>query len=226
MSFLSVDELKTFKKMTGGDSLYAEFKGQQAFEFTYNGLLWFCMNRLPKFGGDDGKWVYDRIMVVECKNVIPKAEQDKELLDKMYAERDGIVYKAVKALQTVIANGYRFSEPTSVTEAREKYQTENNTVISFFEDCMCEREGGKITDACTTGKIYKVYKEWCRDNNNGFAKTYKEFRTKLADYLVTTFENMIVKRNSGTFYKEYTLTTECKKEYQQAYGYDSTDFLV
>jgi P4 family phage/plasmid primase-like protien len=226
MSFLSVDELKTFKKMTGGDSLYAEFKGQQAFEFTYNGLLWFCMNRLPKFGGDDGKWVYDRIMVVECRNVIPKAEQDKELLDKMYAERDGIVYKAVKALQTVIANGYRFSEPTSVTEAREKYQTENNTVISFFEDCMCEREGGKITDACTTGKIYKVYKEWCRDNNNGFAKTYKEFRTKLADYLVTTFENMIVKRNSGTFYKEYTLTTECKKEYQQAYGYDSTDFLV
>jgi P4 family phage/plasmid primase-like protien len=226
MSFLSVDELKTFKKMTGGDSLYAEFKGQQAFEFTYNGLLWFCMNRLPKFGGDDGKWVYDRIMVVECKNVIPKAEQDKELLDKMYAERDGIVYKVVKALQTVITNGYRFSEPTSVTKAREKYQTENNTVISFFEDCMCEREGGKITDACTTGKIYKVYKEWCRDNNNGFAKTYKEFRTKLADYLVTTFDDMIVKRNSGTFYKEYTLTTECKKEYQQAYGYDSTDFLV
>lgn len=54
MSFLSVDELKTFKKITGGDSLYAEFKGQQAFEFTYNGLLWFCMNRLPKFGGDNG----------------------------------------------------------------------------------------------------------------------------------------------------------------------------
>ena len=36
MSFLSVEELKTFKKMTGGDSLFAEFKGQQAFEFTYN----------------------------------------------------------------------------------------------------------------------------------------------------------------------------------------------
>jgi len=102
MSFLSVDELKTFKKLTGGDSLYAEFKGQQAFEFTYSGLLWFCMNRLPKFGGDDGKWVYDRIMVVDCPNVIPKEKQDKQLLDKMYAERDGIVYKAVTALQTVI----------------------------------------------------------------------------------------------------------------------------
>lgn len=93
MSFIAVVEMKTFKKTSGGDSLFAEFKGQQAFEFTYNGLLWFCMNKLPKFGGDDGKWVYDRIMVVRCPNVIPKNKQDKMLLDKMYAERDGIVYK-------------------------------------------------------------------------------------------------------------------------------------
>ncbi len=95
MSFLTVDELKTFKKITGGDSLYAKFKGQQAFEFTYNGLLWFCMNRLPKFGGDGGQWVYNRIMVVRCPNVIPKEQQDKRLLDKLYAERGGIVYKAI-----------------------------------------------------------------------------------------------------------------------------------
>ena len=111
MSFLTVEELKTFKKITGGDSLFAEFKGQQGFEFTYGGLLWFCMNRLPKFGGDDGKWVYNRIMAVNCPNAIPKDKQDKLLLDKMYAEREGIVYKAVMALQTVIKNGYRFSEP-------------------------------------------------------------------------------------------------------------------
>ena len=46
MSFLAVVEMKIFKKTIGGDSLFAEVKGQQAFEFTYNGLLWFCMNRL------------------------------------------------------------------------------------------------------------------------------------------------------------------------------------
>ena len=99
-------------------------------------MLWFCMNRLPRFSGDDGKWVYDRIMPIECKNVIPKAQQDKTLTDKMYAEMDGIVYKAVMALKTVIANGYRFSEPQSVSDIREQYMKENNTVISFFEECM------------------------------------------------------------------------------------------
>lgn len=226
MSFLSVDELKTFKKMTGGDSIYAEFKGQQGFEYTYNGLLWFCMNRLPKFGGDSGKWVYDRIMVVECKNVIPKARQDKQLLDKMYAERDGIVYKAVKALQTVIANGYSFSEPESVTSARDDYQRENNTVICFFEECMCLRENGKITDSCTTGKTYKVYKEWCRDNNNGYAKSYKEFREKLAEHLSTSFAEMSIKRNDGTYFRDYTLTDEAKQNYRSAYGYTADEFLT
>ena len=226
MSFLSVDELKTFKKITGGDSLYAEFKGQQAFEFTYNGLLWFCMNRLPKFGGDDGKWIYDRIMVVECPNVIPKDKQDKTLLDKLYAERDGIVYKAVKALQTVIANGYRFSEPDSVSVARETYMSENNSVISFYNECMTERPRRRIEDSCSTGRIYKVYKAWCYDNNNGYAKTAGDFRKTLADHLDTTFVDMSVKRNNGTYYRNYTLTPEAKEEYAQAYGYEGAEFLA
>jgi len=225
MSFLSVDELKTFKKLTGGDSIFAEFKGQQAFEFTYNGLLWFCMNRLPKFGGDDGQWVYDRIMVVECPNVIPKDKQDKTLLDKLYAEREGIVYKAVKALQTVIANGYRFTEPESVNKARDAYMIENNTVVSFFDECMTKRPRGKIEDSCSTGRIYKVYKAWCYDNNNGYAKTAGEFRKALADHLDTTFEEMSVKRNNGTYYRNYTLTLETKEQYAQVYGYDGTEFL-
>ena len=225
MSFLSVDELKTFKKLTGGDSIFAEFKGQQAFEFTYNGLLWFCMNRLPKFGGDDGQWVYDRIMVVECPNVIPKDKQDKTLLDKLYAEREGIVYKAVKALQTVIANGYRFTEPESVNKARDAYMSENNTVVSFFDECMTKRPRGKIEDSCSTGRIYKVYKAWCYDNNNGYAKTAGEFRKALADHLDTTFEEMSVKRNNGTYYRNYTLTLEAKEQYAQVYGYDGTEFL-
>ena len=225
MSFLTVDELKTFKKITGGDSLYAEFKGQQAFEFTYNGLLWFCMNRLPKFGGDDGQWVYNRIMVVRCPNVIPKEQQDKRLLDKLYAERGGIVYKAIRALQTVIRNGYRFSEPESVTAARERYMSENSTVVSFFDECMCPWPKGRINPHCTTGRIYRVYQAWCRENNNGFAKTAKEFREALAAHLGCSYADMTTRQKGNTFYKDYSLTLEAKEQYAREYGYDGAEFL-
>lgn len=94
------------------------------------------MNRLPKFGGDDGQWVYDRIMQVPCVNVIPPEKQDKHLLDKLLSEREGIVYRLVTALKGVIANGYRFTEPESVREDRRRYQETNSTVITFFKDCM------------------------------------------------------------------------------------------
>ena len=223
MSFLSVDELKTFKKITGGDSLFAEFKGLQGFEYTYNGLLWFCMNKLPKFGGDDGQWVYNRIMVVNCPNVIPLDRQDKQLLQKMYAERAGIVFKAVTALQTVIRNGYRFTEPNSVSAARQEYKNTNSTVIGFYDECMCKRPGERITDSCTTGKIYKVYRAWCANNNHGYGKTAREFREELADHLGTTFAEMSVKRNNGTFYRDLTLTLETKQEYEQISGYEAVD---
>ena len=226
MSFLSVDELKTFKKITGGDSLYAEFKGQQAFEFTYNGLLWFCMNRLPKFGGDNGEWVYNRIMVVKCPNVIPKEKQDKQLLDKMYAERNGIVYKAIRALQTVIRNGYRFSEPVSISEAREQYMSENSTAVSFFTECMCEWPNGKVNPHCTTGRVYRVYQAWCRDNNNGYALTAKEFREELAKHLGGSYAEITTRQKGNTYYKNYGITLEAKDQYAREYGFDGTDFLV
>ena len=221
MSFMSVSELKTFKKITGGDSLFAEFKGQQAFEYTYNGLLWFCMNRLPKFGGDDGEWVYDRIMVVDCKNIIPKDEQDRYICEKMYAEREGIIQKAVKALVRLFKNGCEFDEPSCVVKARERYIAKNNTVISFFNECMRRREGEKIRDNATVGRIYKVYKEWCGENNNGYAKSSREFKETLARYLKVDVDEMIRMLEGNRYFYEYTLTLEAKKQYVKSYGYDT-----
>ena len=217
MSFISVNELKTFKKITGGDSLFTEFKGQQPFHQVYTGLLWFCMNRLPKFSGDMGQWVYDRIMIVNCNNVIPLDKQDKQLLDKMYAEKEGIVQKCIKALQNVIANGYRFSEPKSVVNDRAQYQATNSTVISFFEECMCPWPDGKIGGSTiTTGTIHKVYLQWCKSNNNGYARSAKEFRDELASHLGTRFADMTTRCHGNTYYKGWTLTEDAQNDFRQA----------
>ena len=215
MSFLSVDELRIFKKLTGSDSVYAEFKGQQPFEFVFNGLLWFCMNRLPRFSGDNGQWVFSRIVVVNCPNVIPPEKQDKQLLDKMYAEREGIVQKCVQALQTVIRNGYVFSEPESVLSARTQYRAENSTVITFFEECMCPWPNGSTNGSTiTTGKIHKAFLQWCRENNNGYAKSAKEFREELAAYLNTTFADMTTRIHGNTYYKDWTLTSDAQDNFR------------
>ncbi|MGE4465757.1 primase-like DNA-binding domain-containing protein [Sphaerochaeta sp.] len=153
-------------------------------------------------------------------------KQDKLLLDKLYEEREGIVYKAVTAFRGVITNGYRFTEPPEVIEARKTYRHTNNTILSFFEECMTTRPGGRINDMCTTGRVYKVYKAWCKDNNNGYAKTAREFRETLGAHLGTSFAEMTVRYGKGgNFYKDLTLTDTAKGEYAMEYGHDDFEFL-
>ena len=213
LSFMTLDELSAFKKLTGGDSIFAEDKGKQGFEFTFSGLLWFCMNRLPKFGGDNGKWVYDRILTVECTNVIPPEKQDKELDEKLFAEREGIVQKAVASLSTVIRNGYAFTEPASVIRYRRKYRDGNSTVFNFFYECMCRKSDHyDINEDFTVTEIYKTYKEYCR-TNNGYTKTRKEFDLDLAEILGCTPDELTTRRNNGIVYVDYTLNREARDAY-------------
>jgi P4 family phage/plasmid primase-like protien len=223
MSFLTVAELKTFKKCTGGDSLFAEFKGQQSFAYTYGGLLWFCMNRLPKFGGDDGKWVYERIVQVLCSNVIPPDKQDKRLLDKLLNEREGILHRMVMALQRVIASGYRLSEPASVREERAAYQQSNSTVITFFQDCMQPLKKTDKHHLCTAMKVYTAYQGWCRDNNRGYAKTAREFKEELAAHLCISPKDLTVRHKEGMVYRSYTLTREAAETYLRGCSYQTAD---
>ncbi len=220
MSFMTIKEIKIFKKLTGGDEVPAEFKGMQGFNFTYNGLLWFCMNKLPRFGGDDGEWVHERIMQVNCINKIPKSRQDKFLVDKLYSERNGIVYKAIMALRQVISNGYNFFEPDSVIIARQEYMEENNTAVSFWKECMIKRptSGIPANDGSTTSRVYDVYKAWCKDNNHGYSKTTKEFREDIAQHLGFGWNKITTRHKKGIFYRDYTLSNEVKVQYHDAYG--------
>jgi len=49
MSYMTISELETFKKITGGDHIYGEYKGENGIDFIFHGVLWFCGNQLPKF---------------------------------------------------------------------------------------------------------------------------------------------------------------------------------
>lgn len=218
MSFISIKELKQFKKLTGGDSIFTEFKGYTGFDQVYNGLLWFCCNKLPKFSGDNGLWVYDRIIIIKCKNVIPKNEQDKHLLDKMYEERESIVKLALNELQKAIDNNFEFSISDEIKQESILYKKDNSTVASFIKDCCTERTDYK--DGCTTKRFYDVYKEYCKDNNSGYAKTQKEFKEELMELSNLTEEKIIKRTTINTFYVPYTITPSTYKAYSSVYGYN------
>ncbi|UNT94246.1 hypothetical protein KWG61_06475 [Allobaculum sp. Allo2] len=224
MRFSRVPELNIFKKATGGDSLPAEFKGEAAFEFVYKGVLWYCGNRLPRFGGDDGSWVYDRILPLECNNVIPKEKQDVELIDKMLAERQGVIFKAVLAAKEVVENEYRYTEPSTSIGLRQEFRQDNNSILAFMAECL------EITDDtscmepwCTSGKVYDIYARWCQDNGRR-AKSSSEFRKQLSSELNKPYPALVQRKNTGRFFNCIRLTDEAIHEYRsRVTGSDDTN---
>ena len=211
MTFVTVRELKMFKTVTGGYYIKVEFKGRTGFSYRYNGLLWFCSNKPPKFGGDNGPWVYKRIILINCNNVIAEADQDHNLIDKLYAERAGIVYKAVMALKETIENGYRFSESEGIRNARNEYRYENSSVYQFIKDCMNERKNpGSVPkgDNATISMVYRVYMKYCKFSNNGYAVPIGDFKQGYADYLGMPLEKAVVRRGKGMYLAYHEMTEE------------------
>lgn len=135
MSYQRIEDMSIFKQLTGGDAIEVDFKFKNSFNFTFKGFLWFNCNKLPKFGGDTGKWVYERIMPVFCNNVIPKEKQDPLLFEKMLKEKNTILNMAIQELQKLVANNYKFVEPKSMDATRIEYETENNTLLDFIKEC-------------------------------------------------------------------------------------------
>ncbi len=212
ISFARVTEMKIFKTVTGGDSIFGEFKGEQGFTFIFNGFVIFGMNRLPMFGGDDGNHVYERIIPVRCKNVIPKENQDKMLISKLLSETEGICCKFVKALQTVLANGLIFTEPECVIAEREAYVKENNSVIAFFTECMVHKADINLASRRIITVIYGVYREYCRLNGIEHIKTMNDFKKRIAEYIGITVSEMMGRNEDGSCFNHYDLNDQAVRE--------------
>ena len=214
MPFQAIPELRVFKCLTGGDAIRVEYKGENAFSWVYGGVLMFCANQYPRFSGDLGKWVYDRLMIVPCNNVVPEAEQDKDLLNKMFAEREGIVYRAVMALRDFVAAGYRFDEPECVQQARELCKASNDSVCGFATSCLVRRTDSiSAEDTITVKTIYTAYCSWCKEHRLNPRPTSDYRKGLAAHYGYDSYRNMTVERAHGTYLADYMLSLEAAEDY-------------
>ena len=227
MSNLRIEELSAFKKLTGGDVISAEFKGKPHFSFKFRGLLWFCANEPPLFGGDRGKWVYDRIVMVKPSGVAYPLDTppfdgivyiDPHLQDKLWAEREYIVSRAISALQDVIKRGYRYSLTDTNKRYVAEYQTENSSTLTFFDECCQPRPMKGKYDNCTKARLYQVYVQWCKLNSrHGYYDKRKDFQKALDSIGAGRISTV----KGVRYYSEFTLTPDAKQEYSFVYGADS-----
>lgn len=214
MGYMKVRQLAIFKQLTGGDEIFAQNKGKKPFTFRYRGLLWFCMNEPPAFGGDRGDWVYDRMILFPCGDTVPEKERDPNLSEKLWAERNGIARRLILAAKSVIEADYKLTVPACLEEKKTAYRRENDPVEKFFTECCRIRPTPDVSplDECTCKNVFEVFKNWCRDNAPGYPPKKSEFRKTVAALLCLPEEEVVIKKTNSRFFT-FFLTEAAKQEY-------------
>ncbi len=144
------------KLITGMGKLTARYLFQEYFEFDPTFKLFIDSNHKPEVRGTDNA-IWNRLKLIPFNVSIPKAEQDKHLLEKLRTEAPGILAWAVRGCLEWQRNG--LGEPSCVEAASKAYREEMDTVAEFVEsECVLEAGLHATSDA-----IHSAYFLWCQE---------------------------------------------------------------
>lgn len=115
-AYLSAASVAAIKSITGGDSVRAEMKGQDAVTINPCSKLVVASNFVPVSSIDDPAF-NKRRLVIPFNNVIPEDEQDPELFDKIREELPSIAGTALRYLVRLRDNWFKFTQVNRVSAA-------------------------------------------------------------------------------------------------------------
>jgi putative DNA primase/helicase len=156
-----VDEDQEFdegliKDLTGDDPIAARYMRQDEWVFVPIHKLWFAGNAKPRVKGrNTGIW--RRVQMVPWEVIIPKAQIDKKLDDKLLMEASGILNWALKGCLEWQHIG--LAPPARVLAATAEYRKEQDSLGQFFDECFVFESIGRITRK----RARERYEEWCEE---------------------------------------------------------------
>ncbi|MCC2248840.1 phage/plasmid primase, P4 family [Virgibacillus sp. AGTR] len=171
-----IKESSIFKKLSTGETLNVERKGKDPFDFQNYAKLIFSANEMPRIN-DFSDGLGRRLQIVPFKAKFSSKDPDYDpfITDKLLSDESMqyVLNLALKSLNRLLKNKH-FTKSKAVEKELEKYQEENNPIISFInnEDVEIERS--------IVGDLYMQYKAYCSENgyqavsNISFSKQIKQ----------------------------------------------------
>ena len=196
------------KQLTGNDRIKGRYMRKDFFEFSPTHKLLLATNHKPEVRGTDHA-IWRRIRLWPFLVTIPDADQDKELTEKLKAERPGILRWCVEGCLDWQQQG--LEAPDSVVAATKEYREESDVIGAFFDECCTLGQSEEVRG----GVLYWAYSTWCRDNGHRPLSNPRFSRRVL--------ERDAVTRSQSTGYRVYTglsLTSEMQQRYDTASDHD------
>lgn len=151
-----------FKKLTSGDRLNAERKGQNPFDFNSYAKLLFSANNIPRIKDKSGA-VIDRLIIIPFNATFSPNDPnyDPYIKYKLRSEESMryLIKVGIQGLKRVLDNR-RFTVCEKVQKQIEEYEEQNNPIILFFK----EVDEDQIVNE-PTKQVYQKYQEFCIVNS-------------------------------------------------------------
>ena len=149
-----------FKKLTSGDRLNAERKGQDPFDFNNYAKFLFSANNIPRIKDKSGA-VQSRLIIIPFNAMFSKEDPDYDPYIKYklrkHESMEYLIQLGIVGLKRVLENR-SFTVSEKVQKELEEYEENNNPVLLFF------KEEPKIENE-PTADVYRKYSEFCLANS-------------------------------------------------------------
>ncbi len=150
-----------FKALTGNDTIDAQKKFLDSFNFKNYAKLLYSANTLPKTD-DDSYAFYRRWILINFPNTFEGKQCDPHLLKKLTTpeELSGMLNYALEGLFRLLKNN-GFSYSKTVEQTREQYKTLSDPIYSFVQEFI----GTDTTGYIEKEDVYNKYLNWCKEKD-------------------------------------------------------------
>lgn len=202
------------KSLTGGEEIYAEFKGVDGFNFRSFAKLMFSANELP-MSMDKTEGYFRRIFILPFEKTlveekkVSRTELDKRLTDSK--ELSGLLNLVIKAIHKLEKNGYRFTIPESAKRALEQYKHVHDKVGQFIdEQCIIDKEDD--SKRIPLKHFYHALVDWVEENGMKYTEQLRKVGEQLRD------KGFKVQKSTGNKTFIYGLTFSPDSDYLKYNG--------
>ena len=149
--------------VTAKAPLSIERKGEQARQAEI-----YC--RLMAFGNvafstlyDHSEGAFRRRIILTTKPKPQHRKDDRELSQKILAEKSGVFNWMMEGLKRLIGNGWEFTTSEQAKRNLEESKQESFNLLAFLADENAVRLGN-LSETITSNDLYSAYEAWCRAN--------------------------------------------------------------
>lgn len=175
---LSKASVSKLKNLTGNDSIELNIKYEKLRNFCNRAKFVFGTNHpILLSHADDAFW--NRLVFIPFNKEIEEEDRDPRMFDKLWAERDGIVRKAMKAAKRLIDNNYRFPRSRVADAIIEDWRYGRDFTVALFIKNYCSLYED-ISVRTHTEQLYRAYETYCKGNHFS-AVTVNQFSRILGD---------------------------------------------